>query len=142
MEQAGLIREIDNLYHQGCPVFGTCAGLILIAKKTGAIKQFCFGFLDVEIHRNAYGPQKESFCTRVDLEVLGKPEMECVFIRAPKIVNASANVEILASWQDTPVLVRQGKALGATFHPELTEDDRIHRMFLQMCKENEGYEFR
>ena len=141
MEQADLVREIDNLYRQGCPIFGTCAGLILMAKQTDRIKQFCFSFMDVEVQRNAYGPQKESFSEQIYLAALGKPEMECIFIRAPKVISVSPDVEVLASWRDMPILVRQGKALGATFHPELTDDGRIHQMFLQMCKENEGYEF-
>jgi len=112
------------------PVFGTCAGAILLARAVeNAPGQPTLGALDVRIRRNAYGRQLESSIRRGEFQ--GTP-MEMVFIRAPKFVSLSPDVEVLAKEGDDAVAVRQGHVLAATFHPELSEDTRMHALFLSM----------
>lgn len=113
------------------PIFGTCAGLILMSKKVLNDPLIPFGMLDVEVERNAFGRQAESFKTEVEL--FGKPPkaVPAIFIRAPRIRLAGVDVKVLAAYEGEPVLVRQGKHMGATFHPELTEDVSVHRLFLE-----------
>ncbi len=122
------------------PVFGTCAGLILVASKVldGRTDQRSFGVLDATVRRNGYGRQQQSF--EADL-VLGSgegPPLPAVFIRAPLIVSAGDDVEILAALDDAPVLVRQGLVLASVFHPELTSDRRVHRIFAELCRAGPG----
>lgn len=116
------------------PVFGTCAGLILMSQKIIGAKMQPFDLLNIEVERNAFGRQVESFNT--DLEVHLKPgqtkKIPALFIRAPRIRHIDPNVKILASFGEEPVLVQQGFHLGATFHPELTHDQTIHAYFLQL----------
>lgn len=112
------------------PVFGTCAGCILLGKETTDRADVQpLGVLDITVERNAYGSQRESFLTTLTLD---DAPLEAVFIRAPKIVRCGPGVEVLISQDGNPVLVRQGQALAATFHPELSSGDRIHRIFLGM----------
>jgi len=113
------------------PTFGTCAGAILLAREVESSSQRTLGALDVRIRRNAYGRQLESSIRRG--EFCGSP-MEMVFIRAPKFVSLSPDVEVLAKEGDDVVVVRQGHVLAATFHPELSEDTRMHAMFLEMIR--------
>jgi pyridoxal 5'-phosphate synthase pdxT subunit len=125
----GLIRRIGS----GLPVFGTCAGLILLAKTIEAGKdQPGIRLLDVTVRRNAFGRQIDSFRAAITTSVPGAAEMEAVFIRAPRISAVGPGVTVLASYRDEPVLVRQGNILAATFHPELTENQAIQRFFLSM----------
>jgi 5'-phosphate synthase pdxT subunit len=117
------------------PVFGTCAGAILMAKGVTNPAQESFGLVDIEIERNAYGRQIDSRIAQVqpfpDFENRTAPgELKAVFIRAPIIRRIEDGVRILASYQGDPVLVEQGRFLVATFHPELTEDARVHSLFL------------
>ncbi|SNB76788.1 pyridoxal phosphate synthase yaaE subunit [Arboricoccus pini] len=113
------------------PVFGTCAGAILMAARVLDPAQPSLGCLDVTVRRNAYGRQNDSV-VQTGRTLLPGPDLEMVFIRAPRIESAGAEVETLA-WRDTsPVLVRQGSHLAATFHPELGQDRRVHRLFLDM----------
>ena len=111
------------------PIFGTCAGAIILKK---------LGLLDVEIERNAYGSQLHSFETSVSVPALGRKAVDAVFIRAPKFKKIGGEVEILAEYESDPVLIRQGKILAATFHPELTDDTRIHKYFLKIVDEYRG----
>lgn len=113
------------------PTFGTCAGAILLAKEVENPPQQSLGALDIRIRRNAYGRQIDSSIREVDTKLTGGP-LEMVFIRAPKIVEAGKNVEVLASESGDPVLVRQGKIMAATFHPELSSDCRVHQEFLKL----------
>ncbi|MBS3122251.1 pyridoxal 5'-phosphate synthase glutaminase subunit PdxT [Candidatus Woesearchaeota archaeon] len=119
------------------PIFGTCAGCIVLAK---------LGLLNINVKRNAYGSQLYSFVDDIEItfEKKGMKEkikeifrerFKCVFIRAPKIISAGENVSILGEHNNEPVLVKQGNILGATFHPELSEDTRVHRFFLDIVKE-------
>jgi 5'-phosphate synthase pdxT subunit len=131
----GYIEAFREFHQAGKPIFGTCAGLILLAKDVTSPAQFSFGFIDVGVERNAYGRQKESFETVGEgyLDGPAKP-LKMVFIRAPRITRLGAKVERLADWQDEPVMARQGNILVASFHPEMTGDLTVHRYFLRMVK--------
>jgi 5'-phosphate synthase pdxT subunit len=108
------------------PVFGTCAGMILLDREH-------LGLVDVEVERNAYGRQVASF--EADLELDGGRPLRGVFIRAPRVARSGPDVEVLAELDGAPVLIRQGRYLLATFHPELTDDTRVHELFLEAVKE-------
>jgi len=112
------------------PTFGTCAGAILLAKDVENPAQESLDALDIAIRRNAYGRQNESFVSDVETS-LGP--LELVFIRAPKITRVGAGVEVLATEKDDPVLVRQGKVMASTFHPELSTSTRVHEEFLKLA---------
>ena len=96
-------------------------------------EQFSLKLMDGEILRNAHGSQRESFCEFIDIPEIKSPKFACIFIRAPRIVKVTNNTEILANFQNFPILIKQNNILGATFHPELTQDTRIHEYFLNMC---------
>jgi pyridoxal 5'-phosphate synthase pdxT subunit len=115
------------------PTFGTCAGAILLAREVENPPQQSLGALDIRIRRNAYGRQINS-SIHEEKTKLGEKPLEMVFIRAPKIVNTGKNVEVLATEGGNPVLVRQGKIMAATFHPELSSDTRVHEEFLKLVK--------
>jgi pyridoxal 5'-phosphate synthase pdxT subunit len=117
------------------PVFGTCAGAILLAKEVRHPAQISLGLLDVVVERNAYGRQIDSSILTAPSE-LGPDPLEMVFIRAPRIVETGPNVEILARRDGFPVLVRQGHILAATFHPELSTDRRVHKLFVDTVAAN------
>ena len=129
----GYIEAFQEFHQAGKPIFGTCAGLILVAKDVVNPAQFSFGFIDVGVERNSYGRQKESFETMGEgyLEGTAKP-LKMVFIRAPRITRLGRKVDLLATWHEEPVMARQGTILVATFHPELTGDLTVHRYFLEM----------
>ena len=115
------------------PTFGTCAGAILLAKEVENPPQQSLGALDIRIRRNAYGRQINSSIFEGKTE-LGEEPLEMVFIRAPKITGTGKDVEVLATRDGDPVLVRQGKIMAATFHPELSSDSRVHQEFLALLK--------
>jgi 5'-phosphate synthase pdxT subunit len=128
------IRAADS---QGKPIYGTCAGLILlargIAEGTGERGgQPTLGLLDAVVARNAFGRQVDSFETALDVPALGPDPLRAVFIRAPYVAEAGPDVERLATYDGKTVFVRQGTILGSAFHPELTDDDRPHRLFLSL----------
>jgi pyridoxal 5'-phosphate synthase pdxT subunit len=112
------------------PVFGTCAGAILLAREVLNPPQRSLGLLDAVVERNAYGRQIDSAILTTETEIPGGP-LEMVFIRAPRIIETGPAVEVLARRECFPVLVRQGALLAATFHPELSSDHRVHRLFVQ-----------
>lgn len=116
------------------PVFGTCAGLILMSQEIVTESMRPFNLLDIAVERNAFGRQAESFQTEIDISFeTGKHRpFPAVFIRAPRIRRTGEKVRILASYENEPVLVQQGRYLGATFHPELTPDQTIHAHFLKI----------
>jgi len=116
------------------PTFGTCAGAIMLAKEVTNPQQPGLGALDIRIRRNAYGRQIDS---SIRTGRLGESPLEMVFIRAPKIENVGPNVEVIATEGNDPVAVRQGKTMAATFHPELSDDTRIHAKFLELV--NNGH---
>jgi 5'-phosphate synthase pdxT subunit len=128
-----LVSEIRNLAENGLPIFGTCAGMILLANKTSNLDIEPLGLMDMKVRRNAFGRQRESFETELSIPVLGEKPFLGVFIRAPIIEQADSNVEIIARLTDgTGVAARQGKILACAFHPELTSDLRFHRYFLDI----------
>ena len=113
------------------PTFGTCAGAILLANEVENPKQSGLGALDIRIRRNAYGRQIDS---SIRQGRLGKESIEMVFIRAPKIERVGSAVEVIATEGNDPVAVRQGKVMAATFHPELSDDTRVHESFLKLVR--------
>jgi len=115
------------------PTFGTCAGAILLAKEVENPPQQSLGALDIRIRRNAYGRQIDSSIREARTK-LGEKPLEMVFIRAPRITGTGKNVEVLATKDGDPVLVRQGKIMAATFHPELSNDSRVHEEFLRLIE--------
>ena len=117
------------------PVFGTCAGAILLAREVRSPAQRSLGVLDAVVERNAYGRQIDSSILTAPTALPGG-ELEMVFIRAPRIVSVGSGVETLASREGSPVLVRQGIVMAATFHPELSDDRRIHRLFVDIVSGN------
>lgn len=135
LEVSGLREDVANRLREGLPAFGTCAGLILLAEQIldGRSDQWSFSRLDVTVRRNGYGRQTASFDTAVQLR--DSVVVPGVFIRAPRIIKVGADVEVLATHDhgDGPhaVLVKQGMVWGCSFHPELTEDLTIHRMFVE-----------
>jgi 5'-phosphate synthase pdxT subunit len=123
-----LMSEIKKLAINGLPMFGTCAGMILMAKAVPGFYTEPLGLMDITVERNAFGRQKESFEAELTVPVLGKKPYPAVFIRAPMIAGVNGVVEVLARLADgTVVAVRQGKLLATAFHPELTDDLRFHR---------------
>jgi pyridoxal 5'-phosphate synthase pdxT subunit len=117
------------------PILGTCAGLVLVARQVldGRPDQRTFGVLNAVVRRNGYGRQVRSFESEVRFGSGEGPPLPAVFIRAPLVVSVGEEVEVLATLDGVPVLVRQGHVLGSSFHPELTPDRRVHRLFAQMC---------
>jgi 5'-phosphate synthase pdxT subunit len=129
-----LDRPLRRRLAESMPVFGTCAGMIMLARgvSDGRPDQYSYGAIDIDVRRNAYGRQIDSFETDLYIKELDEPErpFTAVFIRAPLVERAGAEVEILAEVDGHPVLCRQGRILVSSFHPELTDDDRLHRLFL------------
>ena len=134
----GLDEALKTAHKQGKPIYGTCAGLILLSRGVTAETgerggQPTLGLLDIIVARNAFGRQVDSFEAPLDVPVLGPEPLGAVFIRAPYVVEAGPGVEVLARHAGKIVFVRQGTLLGSAFHPELTGDDRVHRLFLSMA---------
>jgi 5'-phosphate synthase pdxT subunit len=119
----------------GLPILGTCAGLVLVARQVldGRADQRTFGVLNAVVRRNGYGRQRQSFESEVRYGSGEGPPLPAVFIRAPLVVSVGEEVEVLATLGEGPVLVRQDRVLASSFHPELTPDRRVHRLFAQMC---------
>jgi 5'-phosphate synthase pdxT subunit len=133
----GMRDPIRAAIAAGMPMYGTCAGLILLADRItdGIEGQQTFGGLDVTVQRNAFGSQVDSFETELDVPVLGEQPVHAVFIRAPLVVGAGEEVETLASLDDGRVVaVRQGPLLGTSFHPEVTGEHRFHELFLETVR--------
>ena len=124
-----LLEPLRRRIRGGMPAYGTCAGLIFCSMAVTEGEQPLLGVLDVVVRRNAFGRQNESFEADLDVEGLDSP-YHGVFIRAPWVAKVGGGVDVLATVDDHPVMVRQDHVLGTSFHPELTGDDRIHRMFL------------
>ena len=132
LSEHGFLEKLRDFVSRKA-AFGTCAGAILLAKEVETPPQVSLGALDIRIRRNAYGRQLES-SIRTGKTSLGAKPLEIVLIRAPKIVSAGPGVEVLATAGDDPVLVRQGKIMAATFHPELSQDTRVHEAFLALVR--------
>ena len=130
IEREGLAEPLVERIRSGMAVFATCAGLILLAKEVTGYDQVHLSVLDVDVARNAYGRQIESFEVDIESPFFGPPPIRGVFIRAPLIKRYGDDVEVLAEYEHVPVLVRRQKILAASFHPELTDDLRIQEYFL------------
>jgi 5'-phosphate synthase pdxT subunit len=142
LESSGLRKPVGELLGSGVPVFGTCAGMILLSEVVtdGRPDQWTFGALDLDVRRNGYGRQLQSFECDLDLTGFETP-LPAVFIRAPVVERVGDGVEVLAEVPDdgtgtpaSPALVRQGPILAAAFHPELTTDRRVHEIFVRMVR--------
>lgn len=138
MFTTGLFERVKQLAINGTPIIGTCAGMIVLAKRgdeqivrTG---QPLLGLMDMDVARNAFGRQRESFEVDLEIPVLGKKPFRCVFIRSPVVREVWGRAQILARFQEKIVGVRQDNLLAVAFHPELTPDTRLHEYFLQMCR--------
>ena len=136
MFRDSIAKEVIDLANEGKPVMGTCAGLILLSKhgdeQVERTRTKLLGLLDVWIKRNAFGRQKESFQVKLDVKYIGK--FDAVFIRAPAIIKVGKGVDVLARFEDYIVAVQQDKILGLAFHPELTDDTRIHEYFISLIE--------
>ena len=132
-----LSDEIRKLAKKGIPIWGTCAGMIMLADRLPGSTVEPLGLMKIGVRRNAFGRQKESFETELAIPVLGKKPFPAVFIRAPAIEESNGEVEVLARLDDgTIVAARQGKLLASAFHPELTDDPRFHQYFLNIVAKN------
>jgi 5'-phosphate synthase pdxT subunit len=134
--QGNIFQTIKKKITEGMPVLGTCAGLIMLSKRTydkvvGETKQKLFGVLDVVIERNAFGRQHESFEVDLDIPILGKELFRGIFIRSPIINNVGESVNILTKLNDKIVAVKQNNIIGTSFHPELSTDRRLHELFIK-----------
>jgi len=121
-----LRKKVQEEVQRGLPILATCAGLILLTK---------WDLFDIKTKRNAYGRQLDSFETDLEIDIFPKKNFPGIFIRAPKILKVGKKVKILAKYKESPVLVQQGNIIGATFHPELTDDLRLHQFFLNLARE-------
>lgn len=127
----GFVEKIQEKAKSGMPIWGTCAGMILLAKKLTQGKP-CLSIMDIEVIRNAYGSQLSSFTTEELIEKLSPKPVKLVFIRAPYITNVFADTEVLLKVNNNIVMARQGNLLASSFHPELTTDPTIHKYFINM----------
>jgi 5'-phosphate synthase pdxT subunit len=136
--QGGILHTIRRRIDEGMPVLGTCAGMIMLAKRAydrvvGETKQQLLSKMDIVVERNAFGRQKDSFEAKISIPILGKNNnaFRGVFIRAPVVIEVGVAVDIIAKFNDRIVGVRQGNVIATSFHPELSGDDRIHRQFIK-----------
>ena len=136
LERDGFFSILHAFVRQ-TPTFGTCAGVILLAREVRNPPQPSLAALDIAVERNAYGRQLDSTILLAPTTLPGPP-LEMVFIRAPRIVETGPQVEVLATRDASPVLIRQGHLLAATFHPELSTDPRVHQLFLSLVQAHQG----
>ena len=136
LDRNGFFETLQS-YVRGRPTFGTCAGAILLAAQVESPAQRSLGALDITVERNAYGRQIDSTIVNAETGLPGGP-LEMVFIRAPRITRTGPGVETLASRDGFPTLVRSGNLLAATFHPELSSDTRVHRLFLDLIRKHQA----
>jgi len=135
MREYRFIQPLRRLARQDFPIMGTCAGMILLANKVNGLSLEPLRVMDMDVRRNAFGRQVDSFETDVDIPIIGSPGFHCVFIRAPDIERVGDGVEVLAWLPDgRAIAARQGRMLALAFHPELTDDLRLHQYFLSMVR--------
>jgi 5'-phosphate synthase pdxT subunit len=134
MADFGLMQPLRALAQAGLPILGTCAGMILLARDVGGNSVPSLGAMDIEVKRNAFGRQVDSFEADIDIPALGAPPFHAIFIRAPIVEKVGPEVEALARLSDgTVIAARQDKLVASAFHPELTSDLRFHRYFLEIA---------
>ncbi|EKS8367073.1 pyridoxal 5'-phosphate synthase glutaminase subunit PdxT [Bacillus thuringiensis] len=134
IDKYAFMEPLRTFAKSGKPMFGTCAGMILLAKTLIGYEESHIGAMDITVERNAFGRQKDSFEAALSIEGVGE-DFVGVFIRAPYVVEVADNVEVLSKHGDRMVAVRQGQFLAASFHPELTDDHRVTAYFVEMVKE-------
>lgn len=132
LEIDGFGEKIKNLAEEGFPIFGTCAGMILLSKEIDQSNQYSLGLMNILVKRNAFGRQIASFEADIPVKGLEGQDLRAVFIRAPYVLEAGPEVDILGQYAGKTVFVRQGNILASAFHPELTDDTRVHEYFLKM----------
>ncbi|MDR3781752.1 MAG: pyridoxal 5'-phosphate synthase glutaminase subunit PdxT [Candidatus Nitrosotalea sp.] len=135
----GSLKKIKEKIASGMPVFGICAGMIMLSKKAkdkviGEMDQPLLDYLDVKIERNAFGRQKDSFESEISIDKIGISKFPGVFIRAPSIIETGKNVEVLSKFNEKIIAVKQGNVVGTSFHPELTGDLSLHKYFVNLIK--------
>ena len=138
--QGGAFQTVKRLVSNGMPVMGTCAGMIILSKHAydrvvGETKQQLMGNLDIVVERNAFGRQNDSFEVDLQIPFLGKDDFKCVFIRSPIVREVGKEVEVIATFNNKIVAVKQQNIIGTAFHPELSGDDRLHRYFINLVLE-------
>lgn len=134
----GMLEALTEMGRNGFPIFGTCTGLILLAKEIAGSDQPRLGLMDITVERNAFGRQIASFEKDLAIDQLGNPDFHAIFIRAPYIQKAGLGVQVLAKINDKILMARQKNLLVAAFHPELTPDPRIHQYFLTFCDKKDN----
>ncbi|EJQ45889.1 pyridoxal 5'-phosphate synthase glutaminase subunit PdxT [Bacillus hominis] len=134
IDKYAFMEPLRTFAKSGKPMFGTCAGMILLAKTLIGYEEAHIGAMDITVERNAFGRQKDSFEAALSMKGVGE-DFVGVFIRAPYVVNVADDVEVLSTHGDRMVAVRQGQFLAASFHPELTDDHRVTAYFVEMVKE-------
>lgn len=136
LDRFAMLGPLRDRARAGMPLFGTCAGAILMAREVRGVEAVphSIGVMDIAVVRNAYGRQVDSFETDLEVADLDRP-LRSVFIRAPIIEDVGPGVEVLAAYDDLPVLVRERTLLASTFHPEIAGDERVHRLFLELIEE-------
>jgi len=140
MENSGLIQSIREIAQSGLPIWGTCAGMILLAKDVSNYEMKTLALMDAKVRRNAFGSQVDSFEADLEIPSVGEEAFHAVFIRAPMIEEAKPSVEILSRLPDgTIVAVRQGRLLACAFHPEFTDDLRFHSYFMNMVNQRRSH---
>lgn len=132
MREYDLIEPLRKRVESGMPIFGTCAGMIVMANRISGGEEPHLGVLDIEVNRNSFGRQKDSFETDLAIPALGDTPFPAVFIRAPHVETVGDHVEVLATYEGRVVAVRDGHKMAISFHPELTEDNRLHAYFLDV----------
>lgn len=135
MARYGLDKKIVERAGEGMPVFGTCTGMILLAKEIVGSDQHRLGLMNSTVLRNAFGRQVDSFEADLEIAAIGSPAVRAVFIRAPYAVNTGSKTEVLASCDGKGVLLKEGNLLACAFHPELTDDTRVHSYFIGLARE-------
>jgi 5'-phosphate synthase pdxT subunit len=134
MTRYGLDRAIHDRVGRGMAVYGTCAGMILLARSASGGEPPLLRLMDISVTRNAYGRQVDSFEADLKIPIIGPTPLRGVFIRAPVIDAVGEGVEVLASLDGHPILAREGRLLVSSFHPELAPDDRVHRYFIDVIR--------
>lgn len=135
MVRYGMLEVLTEMGRNGFPIFGTCTGLILLAKDIAGSDQPRLGLMDVTVERNAFGRQIASFEKDLVIPELGSPDFHAIFIRAPYILKAGSGVQVLSKIDEKILMARQKNILVAAFHPELTQDPRVHQYFLKLCSD-------